>query len=107
MFSISTPATLKIKVAGFLYACMLRVVEPIKARRNRRNKMTREQIDAVAAVAALILSAIKEAGPAGVPSGHVYAVLMGKLSLDNYNAIIRGLEKLGKITNRNHLLKAI
>ena len=55
---------------------------------------------------AAIYSAIEEFGSSGVPSGHLYAAVMGKINLDNYNAIIEVLVKVGKITNKGHLLTA-
>jgi len=58
-------------------------------------------------VCGAVLEAIKEAGPQGLPSGHLYAALCGKLSLENYQAIIEILTRLGKIRNSNHLLTAI
>lgn len=49
--------------------------------------------------------AVKEAGDAGIPSGHVYARLMGLLSLDQYNQILSLMVRAGVIENENHLLK--
>lgn len=47
-------------------------------------------------------SAIKELG--SVPSGHLYARLMGKLDLESYNKVIGILVKTGAVKNENHLL---
>lgn len=47
---------------------------------------------------------VRDAGDAGIPSGHIYARLMGALSLDQYNQIISILVKSGIIENKNHLL---
>lgn len=49
---------------------------------------------------------IKETGQKGIPSGHLYAMLMGKITIEVYQAVIAYLVKAGKITNRNHLLIA-
>jgi hypothetical protein len=43
----------------------------------------------------------------GLPSGELYTKLMGKMSIENYQAIIDALVRTGKITNKNHLLKAV
>jgi len=51
-----------------------------------------------------ILEAIKEAGTAGIPSGHLYAILCGRMNLDTYNGIIAMLTNAGKINNQNDLL---
>lgn len=47
--------------------------------------------------------AIKELGE--VPSGHLYASVMGYTDIHTYNTIIGLLVKAGKITNKGHLLK--
>lgn len=70
--------------------------------------MTQEQKrKAIQDIAFAIFSAIKEAGEAGIPSGHLYAALMGKMTLDQYNQFIEALVNTGKITNNGHLLKAV
>lgn len=64
---------------------------------------------AIAALSA-ILDAITEAvnsSPNGLPSGHLYASLMGKMTLDQYNQIIGALIRAGRIKqNANFLLTA-
>jgi hypothetical protein len=45
---------------------------------------------------------IKELGT--VPSGHLYAGLMGSLSLDQYNQIISAMLDMGLIKESGHLL---
>ena len=64
-------------------------------------------IKAIQQAALAILDAIRAAGDRGIPSGHVYAAVMGSMSLDTYNLIIGALVGAKKITNTNHLLKAI
>jgi len=49
---------------------------------------------------------IAEFGDKGIPSGHLYAMLMGNMSLDDYNTVIGLMIKAGGITNVGHLLKA-
>lgn len=50
-----------------------------------------------------IAEAIQEAKE--IPSGHLYAVLMDKMSLDQYNQIIGILKRTGLVTEDHHLLK--
>lgn len=47
---------------------------------------------------------IVAAGPQGLPSGELYAHVMGRLSLQNYEWCIDLLVKAGRITRKNHLL---
>ena len=47
-------------------------------------------------------SAIKELG--SVPSGHLYARLMGRMSLETYNKILGILKRTGAVKEENHLL---
>jgi hypothetical protein len=55
-----------------------------------------------------IHSAVKEAGPMGIPSGHLYAMLMGfGFDLQTYESFIDALVQSGKIKNSNHLLTAV
>lgn len=74
---------------------------------NKNMIPTPEQYKAIQDIAFAIFDAIKESGDAGIPSGHLYAALMGKMSLDQYNMFIGALVANKKITNSNHLLKAI
>lgn len=67
---------------------------------------TEAQKDAVWGVIAAIYLAIEEFGPSGVPSGHLYAAVMGKMGLETYNDIISALVETKKITNSGHLLIA-
>lgn len=49
--------------------------------------------------------AIKELG--SVPSGHIYAQLMGHMSLESYNNVILSLKNAGLVKEENHLLSYI
>jgi len=41
-----------------------------------------------------------------IPSGHLYAAVMGHLSLESYNACLRNLEKTGLIkVEGSHLIR--
>ncbi len=63
---------------------------------------TDSQIAAMGVVKA-VGEAIQEMGE--VPSGHLYAHLMGHMSYSTYCAIINLLEAMGKITRNGHLLR--
>jgi len=52
----------------------------------------------------ILLETIREAGPNGIPSGHLYAALMGHLSLDSYQALIGMLKTAGKVKESYHVL---
>jgi hypothetical protein len=54
-------------------------------------------------IAALIIAqAIRELG--SVPSGHLYARLMGHFSLNEYTQIIGALKSVGLVKEKAHLL---
>ncbi len=57
-----------------------------------------------------VYEAIKAAGPAGIPDGHLYAMLMGmfgqRWTLNFHNQVVGLLVDAGKITNKNHNLVA-
>jgi len=42
-----------------------------------------------------------------VPSGHLYAILMDRMTIDVYDRIIDALKAAGVIEERNHLLRWI
>jgi hypothetical protein len=63
--------------------------------------------EAVLVIARAVADAIKEAGDAGVPSGYIYATIMGVISLNNYNALIAQLKQLGLVSEENHVLRWI
>lgn len=68
---------------------------------------TEQRRQKIQEIAYVIYDIIKSSGDKGIPSGHLYAALMGKMTLDQYNLFIGALAANGKITNHNHLLKAI
>ena len=63
-----------------------------------------EAMAALKAVLDCIEEAIDGAGTQGIPSGHLYAMLMGHLSLDTYQSIISAMKQSGRITERHHCL---
>lgn len=52
----------------------------------------------------VIADVIKEAGPNGIPSGHLYAAVCGRLSLGTYQAIIAKLKVLYLVRESNNVL---
>lgn len=60
-------------------------------------------VRAAALLTAAMLETICDLGE--VPSGHLYAVVMSRLSLDTYNSAIGTLVREGFITNTGDLLK--
>ena len=43
----------------------------------------------------------------GVPEGHAYAALGNLVNLDSFQAIVHVLKKIGAVTVKGHLIKAI
>ena len=62
-----------------------------------------EQVKSALNVVMAIAEAIRELRE--VPSGELYARLMDKLSLEQYERIIDTLKRSGAITEQNHVLK--
>ncbi len=52
----------------------------------------------------IVEEAVKEAGPNGVPSGHLYAALQSKLSLGAYQQVLAMMVKLERVTLSNHVV---
>jgi hypothetical protein len=72
-----------------------------------QTQMTTQQISAIREVCNAIVEAVELAGPMGVGSGIVYSALMSTgISLNQYQQLIAGLVRMGKITNDNHCLVA-
>jgi hypothetical protein len=67
--------------------------------------VTKSQKETLRKVVAIIRDAVQEAGERGIPSGHLYAMVMGSMSLNVYQSIIAGMVDVGLITNKGHLLK--
>jgi len=76
---------------------------PSETTQQRGENMTQEQkIKAAVEITKAIACAIKDLG--SVPSGHLYARLMGHLSLENFQGAIGTLKRLGLVEEKNHLL---
>jgi len=61
-----------------------------------------EKMKAAVAILKVVASTIKELG--SIPSGHLYAQLMSKMSLNSYQGMIGTLQRLGIITISNDLI---
>jgi len=60
------------------------------------------EVKAAVQVVVAVGEAIKELG--SVPSGHLYAHLMGRMSLETYNKVIGVLKQTGAVKEENHVL---
>ena len=69
-------------------------------------KPTAAQVKAALAVTMAVAETIREAGE--VPSGTVYAALIGRVSLEGYQSMLRNLKNAGLVEETPaHLLKWI
>lgn len=64
--------------------------------------VTKEEVKAALSAVMVIGNAIKELG--SVPNGHLYANLMGSMSLESYSKVIDLLKRTGLVSESNHLL---
>lgn len=75
---------------------------------NEGKYMSKEQVGAMIQIVAAVGEAIRDltakGSMRGVPSGHLYARLMAKLSLEQYNSILAILQRQGLVKNENHFL---
>lgn len=53
-----------------------------------------------------ILTTVSDAAPGGIPSGFLYAVLMGVTDLGHYQSILATLKSSGYVEERSHFLTA-
>lgn len=67
--------------------------------------MNQKRQEALRQIVLAVEEAIRDAGE--IPSGHLYAALMGVMTLDQYNTIISVLKKAGKIEEKFNMLKYI
>jgi hypothetical protein len=63
----------------------------------------RARLNASVLATMAVAEAIRELG--SVPSGHLYARLMGQLSLESYETILRTLRGAGLVEQKNHVLR--
>jgi len=64
--------------------------------------MTKQEMSNYAKAIYAMLLEVKSA-----PSGHIYAALMGKMTLDEYTEIISVLKDIQLVTESHHVLTAV
>jgi hypothetical protein len=65
-----------------------------------------QKIKAAVEIMKAVAGAIKDLGT--IPSGHLYAQLMGKMSLDSYEKMLSALQRMGIVSvDGNHLVTYI
>ena len=69
------------------------------------SNFTASQLQAAKDVVITLGQAIVAAGPGGIPSGHLYAMTCGHLSLEAYQSAIGLLKRTGLVTEEGHVLK--
>lgn len=68
-------------------------------------QVSKEQTKAALSVLMVLADAIRDLSE--VPSGELYAVVSGTLSLDSYNKALGLLKRSGLVEEKNHLLRWI
>ena len=64
--------------------------------------VTKDQVGAAIKATAVMAEAIREAGE--IPSGHLYAMVMGNMDLPTYNGIIKVLKGTGLVKESANVL---
>lgn len=65
---------------------------------------TEQQVNAAINIMFAVRDAIRDAGPNGIPDGHVYAACMNVMSLHTYQQLIDKLVSIGVVRKSNHVL---
>lgn len=84
---------------------MTHTITATKAERTARALELNDTFKRLKPVLDAVDEAIAAAGPAGISSGHLYAMLMGYMPLGTYNAMIHILLQAGHITQVGHVLR--
>jgi hypothetical protein len=66
---------------------------------------TKRQTETLRLLVLTLREAIQSSGKNGIPSGELYAMCMGHMSLNLYQSVIAGMTDAGLITNKGFLLK--
>lgn len=61
---------------------------------------TADAVVAVRRIADAIIETVNEVGEQGAPGGHIYAVVMQYMSLEQFQQLMRLLVEAGRITRR-------
>lgn len=66
------------------------------------NEVSKDQVVSAVKVMAAVAETIRELKE--VPSGHLYAQLMGQMSFESYESIIRTLKRADLVAEKGHVL---
>ena len=69
------------------------------------NATEQKQCTAMLTLIQLIADTLQEAGTRGIPSGHLYAMMMHTIDLQTYTYAIDILKESGAVTEQFHLLR--
>ncbi len=64
--------------------------------------LSRDQINAYLAV---IIETVSDMGDRGCPSGHLYAAMMGHVTIDEYQGLMTVAKTVGLVTESSHVLR--
>lgn len=68
---------------------------------------TIEQLKALRGICDAVVSTVKESGPMGAPAGILYAALMAHgCSLSQFQSLMAGLVRAGKVTQHGDVYRA-
>jgi len=65
---------------------------------------TEKKVEAAVGIAKALEEAIYEAGPTGLPSGHLYAAVSGDMGLGVYQSLLDILHSTGRVKSNGWLL---
>ena len=68
-------------------------------------KRAAKQVTALLGLVQIIAEAIRDAGDAGIPSGHLYAMMVHKVPLTTYQYALGILKDAGAVTEQFHVLR--
>jgi len=71
-----------------------------------QTQLDAETFERVKPVLDAIQEVVARAGSQGIPSGHLYVMLMGYMDLDTYQNVIALMVRAGGVTLQNHVLRA-
>jgi hypothetical protein len=71
------------------------------------NEVTKEDLKQAFMLAYVVAAAVHQAGKEGIVSGHLYAMLCGKMTLEQYNGCIDLLKKQQLVKEENHVLTSL
>lgn len=74
-------------------------------KKQRDKQRATEQVAVMLKLIGIVADAIREAGDKGIPSGHLYAMMVHKVPLQTYQYAIGILKDAGAVTEEFHLLR--